>query len=172
MQQEYNKYNFVQERSDYLTPPELIDVCFDLLAQMGFTQTIFDLDTCCSQDNIPAIHRYYDGVTDGLSANWCKLNYCNPPYKTCDKWIKKAFAEFENGKSTVMLIPARTETKYWQDYILKDNQAVRNGVTIHFLRKGWCFLNPDTREKMGVFKNALAIVIFDGRSKNALRAVA
>lgn len=170
--QEFNKYNFNQDRSDYLTPPELLDKCFDILAGMGIEKTIFDLDTCCTKTNIPAIHHFVDGVDDGLSKSWYNLNYCNPPYSACDKWVKKAFAEFEDGKTTVMLIPARTETKYWQEYILKDGEATRDGVKVCFLRKGYCFINPETNEKMGVFKNALAIVVFDGRGKKKLKAVA
>ena len=54
-----------------------------------------------------------------------------------------------------MLIPVRTETKYWHDYILFNND-----VTIEWLRKGYKFLNRDN-EEMGVFKNALALVYFE-----------
>lgn len=163
---EFKKYNFMQERSDYLTPPEMIQEIFQELNLLGiYSGDKFDLDTCCSQKNIPACNHYIEGENDGLSLEWQQLNYCNPPYKTCDKWVKKAFAEFQNGKISVLLIPARTETKYWQEYILKNGFAIRENVYVRFLRKGLCFLNPETNEKMGVFKNALAIVIFDG-SKN------
>ena len=68
-----------------------------------------------------------------------------------------------NGKSTVLLIPARTETKYWQEYILNNEQANKKDVHVYFLRKGYSFLNAQTNEPMGIFKNALAIVVFDGR---------
>lgn len=165
-EQEFQKYNFGQERSDYLTPPELIDEIFQEINLLNIqTNHIdkFDLDVCCSQKNIPACEYFVDGEKDGLQEEWRNFNYCNPPYKTCDKWVKKAFAEFEKGKTTVMLIPARTETKYWQEYILNLGYATRKNVHIRFLRKGYCFLNPETMEKMGVFKNALAIVIFDGK---------
>ena len=56
-----------------------------------------------------------------------------------------------------MLIPARTETAYYHDYILnKDN------VKVVFLRKGFKFINPETMKEMGVFKNALAFIVFRG----------
>ena len=62
-----------------------------------------------------------------------------------------------------MLIPARTETKYWHDYILDPFGGTnRNHVRVKFLRKGYRFINPDTGEKMGVYKNALALVYFEG----------
>lgn len=35
-------------------------------------------------------------------------------------------------------------------------------VNVCFLRKGLRFLDPDTHEPMGVFKNALCLVLFKG----------
>lgn len=161
------KYNFEQERSDYLTPPGIFDIIFKELKNMGIEcNGKFSLDTCASQKNVPAKEYNIEGITDGLAVDWCGVSYCNPPYKTCDKWVKKAYAEFQNGAVCVLLIPARTETKYWQNYILNKGEATRPNITVKFLRKGLKFLNPDTHEEMGVFKNALAIVIMDGR-KNA-----
>lgn len=166
------KYNFTQERSDYLTPPEIIEEIFQELSLLGiFTGEKFDIDVCCSQRNIPAWSYFIDGETDGLKEEWGLTNFCNPPYKTCEKWVKKAFTEFQKGKICILLIPARTETKYWQEYILQDGYTTRKGIYVKFLRKGYCFINPDTNERMGIYKNPLAIVIFDGR-KNIFRAVA
>lgn len=56
-----------------------------------------------------------------------------------------------------MLIPARTETKYYHDYILK-----RQNIEIDFLRKGLRFVHPQTGKEMGIYKNALALVYFKG----------
>ena len=71
------------------------------------------------------------------------------------------------GNTSVLLIPARTETKYWQDYILKDGFPLKEGIYIKFLRKGYGFLTPETKAPMGVYKNPLAIVIFGGIMKGA-----
>lgn len=120
----------------------------------------FDLDVCCSQENIPAIKYFIDGQKDGLAEPWEKLNWCNPPFDECIKWIKKAYEEQQKGNETVMLIPARTETKYFHDYILSNPN-----IHIHYLRKGESFINPDTYEPMGVFKNALALVYFNKNNK-------
>lgn len=146
------KYNFEQERNDYLSPPELV-----LMALKYFKIKEFDLDTCCSANNIPAKEYYIDGRKDGLKEDWKKYNWCNPPYDVADKWVKKAFAEQQKGNFTAMLIPARTETAYWHDCILEKKK-----VKIKYLRKGYCFINPDTGERMGVYKNALALVFFRG----------
>ena len=144
------KYNFEQKRNDYETPPELYNMALMLL---GLDE--FDLDTCCSRKNIPAKNYYIDGETDGLTAEWKYINWCNPPYDVCAKWIKKAYDEQQKGKETMMLIPVRTETKYWHDYILFNPK-----VHINWLRKGYGFINPDTGKSCGVFKNALALVYF------------
>lgn len=164
MQQDYNKYNFNQDRSDYLTPPELLGVIFQELNLLGlYCGDMFQCDVCCTEKNIPAVHYFIDGEKDGLIESWHKLNYCNPPYKDCDKWVRKAYEEMQAGKTTVMLIPARPETKYWQECFLNEGYANKKGVHIKFLRKGYCFLHPETKEQMGVYKNPLVIVILDGR---------
>ena len=145
-----SKYNFEQKRNDYETPPELITEALRITYA-----TCFDCDVCCSRKNIPATHHYINGKIDGLKADWHKLNWCNPPFDECQKWIKKASEEQQKGNHTIMLIPVRTETKYWHDYILW-----KNNIYIHWLRKGYGFINPDTNTTCGVFKNALALVYF------------
>lgn len=102
-----SKYNFEQKRNDYMSPPELVNMALE-----EKSRAFFDLDVCCSDFNIPAIHYYTDGDIDGLKMPWKNLNWCNPPFDTCAKWIKKAFEEQQLGNETVMLIPVRTETKY------------------------------------------------------------
>lgn len=163
------KYNFTQERSDYLTPPELVAECLKMLnAMKGYGhKQMFRCDVCCSFKNIPADHHFIYGEKDGLKEDWYSLNFCNPPYKDCDKWVKKAHEEMLKGNTSVLLIPARTETKYWQDYILKDGFPLKEGIYIKFLRKGYGFLNPETKAPMGVYKNPLAIVILGGIMKGA-----
>lgn len=48
-----SKYNFNQNRSDYLSPFDLVQKA---LNYYGIDE--FDLDTCCSQHNIPAKVHY------------------------------------------------------------------------------------------------------------------
>ena len=150
------KYNFEQKRNDYETPPELVKLALDWIGAEKF-----DLDTCCSRNNIPAKKYFINGFADGLTWDWEKLNWCNPPYNECEKWVKKAYHEQQKGNYTVMLIPVRTETKYWQDYII-NNYRICLDSDVQFLRKGWGFIDPETKENLGVFKNALALVFFKG----------
>ncbi len=60
-----------------------------------------------------------DPKFDGLNIEWGKINFCNPPYSSIKDWCKKAYEEAKKGKQVVMLIPARTDTRYWHDYIMK-----------------------------------------------------
>ena len=155
------KYNYERIDNKYLTPPSLINGGLNLLAQLKGKARLekFDLDVCCGNNNIPAEEYYIYPEHDGLAEEWREFNWCNPPFDVCDKWVKKAYSEQQNGKTTIMLIPVRTETKYWLDYILYNKD-----VDIHWLRKGFKFLNAETGEEMGIFKNALAYVVFKGRN--------
>lgn len=46
--------------------------------------------------------------------------WCNPPYSNISEWVEKAFRETRKDKTiVVMLIPSRTDTKYFHDYIYK-----------------------------------------------------
>lgn len=55
----------------------------------------------------------------GLSRSWGSSVFVNPPYSTIKDWCKKAYSESLKGKTVVMLIPSRTDTRYWHDYIMK-----------------------------------------------------
>ena len=63
---------------------------------------------------------YYTPETNGLAQSWDKGGavFCNPPYgREIGKWVKKAFDEARGGFPIVLLIPARTDTAYFHDYI-------------------------------------------------------
>lgn len=63
---------------------------------------------------------YYTPETDGLSQSWnCGgAVFCNPPYgREIGKWVKKAYEESGCGLPIVLLIPARTDTSYFHNYI-------------------------------------------------------
>ena len=145
------KYNYEQERNEYLSPKELV-----YMALAYKNRSFFDIDVCCSNEYIPAAMYYKESEVNGLEMPWSELNWCNPPFKECIKWVKKAYEEQQKGNETVMLIAVRTETVYWHDYIL-----FNPNVKIQWLKKGYRFLNPETSEPMGVFKNALALVYFN-----------
>ena len=63
--------------------------------------------------------RYYTKEQDGLSQKWGGARvFCNPPYSCIDKWVEKAYRETrEDNTIVVLLIPARTDTRYFHNYI-------------------------------------------------------
>ena len=46
-----------------------------------------------------------------------EIVFCNPPYWDMSKWAKKCYEESLNGTLVVMLVPARTDTRWFHDYI-------------------------------------------------------
>lgn len=81
------------------------------------TEFHFDLDPCASDKN----HKcrvYFTKGDDGLSKEWFGHVFMNPPYgREIGKWIQKAFKESLRGVVVVSLLPARTDTRWFHDYI-------------------------------------------------------
>lgn len=59
------------------------------------------------------------GVWDGLYRPWISPAFCNPPYSRISHWAKKAYEEWQRGITSVLLIPSRTDTRWWHDYVMK-----------------------------------------------------
>lgn len=78
----------------------------------------FTLDFCATKENAKC-ERYYTKEQNALIQNpKDEIIFCNPPYgKDIKLFVKKCF-ELSNDNIIVMLIPARTDTKYFHEYIL------------------------------------------------------
>ena len=82
----------------------------------------FSFDLAASDDN-HKVDYYYTTKDDSLSKPWHKIAgnlWLNPPYgRKINDWVKKAYEEslIKNRGAIVLLIPARTDTSYWHDYI-------------------------------------------------------
>lgn len=81
----------------------------------------FELDPSCTEKSAKC-ERFFTPKTDGLNQSWEVKNgksvFCNPPYgKELKKWVKKAYDESKKGITIVLLIPSRTDTSYFHDYI-------------------------------------------------------
>lgn len=59
---------------------------------------------------------------NGLECEWGKVNFVNPPYNQNKEWLKKGYKEYLKGKTVVFLIPARPDTIYWHDYVMKSKE--------------------------------------------------
>lgn len=93
----------------------------------------FDLDTAASDSN-HKVDNYFTKEQNGLLQDWTgHVVWCNPPYgRHIGEWVEKASNAVDmGGDSTcvVMLIPARTDTKWYHDYIYSNPRA-----SVRFIR--------------------------------------
>ena len=101
---------FSSQTDQWETPQDFFD---NLNEEFHFT-----LDPCADEYNHKCA-RYFTKEQDGLKQSWIGSVFCNPPYgRKIGKWVEKAYFSALEGAVVVMLIPARTDTKYFHDYIL------------------------------------------------------
>lgn len=131
--------HFSSQTDNWATPQDFFD---KLNEEFQFT-----LDPCADEHNAKC-SKYFTKEDNGLEQDWSgEIVFCNPPYgRDIKNWVKKAR---DSHAVTVMLIPARTDTSYWHDYIF-------NKAEVRFLRG---------RLKFGDSKNSApfpsAVVIFN-----------
>ena len=102
---------YASDKMDWETPQWL----FDLLDE----EFDFELDVCATHENRKC-SLYYTKEIDALAegSGWLGVAWCNPPYgREIRNWVKKAYEESVTGATVVLLIPARTDTAYYHDYI-------------------------------------------------------
>jgi phage N-6-adenine-methyltransferase len=82
----------------------------------------FELDVCATKENAKC-DRWFGQDIDGLKQNWnYERVWMNPPYgREIGKWVKKASEAM--GGVVVCLLPARTDTRYFHNYIYKNPRA-------------------------------------------------
>ena len=79
----------------------------------------FNLDPCADDSNHKC-EKYYTKADNGLLKDWGGHNvFCNPPYgKDISMWCKKAYIESQKPDTlVVMLIHARTDTRWFHDWV-------------------------------------------------------
>ena len=77
----------------------------------------FTLDACATAENAKC-EIFYSPEQDGLAQEWSGNVWCNPPYgRQIGKWVQKAFESTAN--IVVMLLPARTDTRWFHNYCLR-----------------------------------------------------
>ena len=111
-----NNILFSSKSEMWETPQELFD---NLNAEFHFT-----VDVCATKDNAKC-EKFFTPEMDGLKQEWTGVCWCNPPYgRGIGKWMKKAA---EAQATVVCLVPARTDTKWFHDWVL-------NRAEIRFIR--------------------------------------
>jgi site-specific DNA-methyltransferase (adenine-specific) len=90
----------------------------------------FTLDPCATPDNTKCA-KFYTKEQNGLLQDWGgERVFCNPPYgKVIADWVRKCSEEAKKPNTIVVaLLPARTDTRYFHEYIYrkaKDDQFVK-----------------------------------------------
>lgn len=103
------------------TPQDLFD---QLNKEFAFT-----LDVCALPENAKCAD-YYTPEQDGLKQPWHGVIWCNPPYgRGVGAWVRRALFAYAAGNTVVMLLPARTDTRWFHDYIYN-----RKNVEVRFLK--------------------------------------
>lgn len=122
-----NKGMFTSDSETWETPWDLFD---KLNEEFHFT-----MDVCADVYNSKC-PRFFDKETDGLKQPWEGFKcWMNPPYgKVIGKWIEKAFTESLKGVLVVGLLPARTDTRWFHEWIY-------NKTEIRFIRGRLKFSN-------------------------------
>lgn len=71
------------------------------------------------------VPNFYSPENSGLDKDWSnEVTWCNPPYDNLREWVKKCYEEYEKGGTVLMLIPSRTDTLAFQNYIFPSASAV------------------------------------------------
>jgi phage N-6-adenine-methyltransferase len=74
----------------------------------------FTTDVCADASNAKCPH-YFTREQDGLRQRWEGTCFMNPPYGSeIARWVQKAFESSLFGTTVVCLLPARTDTRWWQ----------------------------------------------------------
>lgn len=109
----FDKNRFDAKTIEWATP---LDFFKPLNDEFNFT-----LDVCATHEN-KKVGKCFTLNENGLIQSW-KGNVCwmNPPYgRTMQKWLEKAKYEADYfDVTTVCLIPARTNTRWWHKICLK-----------------------------------------------------
>lgn len=128
-----NKVHFTASRDNWKTPKAFYEKLNE--------EFNFDFDPCPP-----------DPQFDGLEIEWGNCNFVNPPYgNIISKWLEKAVQEQERGKTSVFLIPSRTDTRWWHNFVMNSDE-------IRFIKGRLKF---DDQKNPAPFPSA--IIVFKGK---------
>lgn len=109
-----NKGLFTSNNDSWETPKELFN---ELNKEFNF-----DVDLCASDQN-HLCDKYFTKDNSCLDKSLFLHNiFCNPPYgRTIYKYVKKCF-ELSKENLVVMLLPARTDTRWFHEFIYNKSE--------------------------------------------------
>ena len=76
----------------------------------------FEVDAAADESNTKC-ERFWSAEDNGLAQDWTGLRiFCNPPYSSIKQWMRKASERLADV--AVLLVPARTDTAWFHDYVV------------------------------------------------------
>ena len=110
----------------------------------------FTLDPCCLPDTAKC-KKYFTPIENGLKQSWSNENvFVNPPYgREIKNWVEKCSKE---KTLSVMLIPARTDTKWFHEYIYN-----KPNVEVRFMKGRIKFLQDKIEKDAAPFPTMIVI---------------
>jgi site-specific DNA-methyltransferase (adenine-specific) len=138
-----NRVVLSSERHDWATPRSFFAA---LHREFDFT-----LDVCATAENA-CLPRYFSPDDDALSQSWqSERCWMNPPFGYgIGKWVRKAYEEAKGTALVVALLPARTDTSWWHQYVVESCE-------IRFIRGRMRFSGHAINAPF-----PCAVVLFDG----------
>lgn len=134
--------HFSSESNEWYTPKEVFEY---LDSEFNFT-----LDPCATPASAKC-PKFYTQDDDGLSQDWTgERVFMNPPYgREIGQWVQKAV---ESDALVVMLIPARTDTSYFHDYIYTNPKC-----EVRFVRGRIKFETPTGSKNSAPFPSMIVV---------------
>lgn len=129
-------------RHDWATPRTL----FEALNR----EFHFELDVCATRQTTMTPYWLETGALEPDVCWTPSPAWMNPPFRNIASWIEKAAREARLGTTVVCLLPSRTDTRWWHDYVLPFGE-------IRFLRGR---LNFDDQSPRGRAPFPSVIVVF------------
>lgn len=131
---------FSSGKDDWQTP---LSVFLPLDTEFGFTLDV-------AADRHSTLCDWWLGpqseiAEDALTISWegPDVCWCNPPYSRVKLFVAKAAAERLRGTTTVLLLPSRTDTRWWHDHVWdRDTHTWRPGVEGRFCKGRIKFVDP------------------------------
>ena len=112
---------FSTGKNDWQTPNPIFDA---LNHEFGF-----DLDAAAAGHNA-LCSRFFDISDDALTRDWNVVErstvWCNPPYsRAVGVWLQKGADQAKIGVTSVFMVMARVETRWWHEVVMKHACEVR-----------------------------------------------
>lgn len=117
-----------KSKSDvHITPDRVYNIIWE---KWGYTQDML-YDPC------PVNPEF-----DGLKVSWKQLNYVNPPYTILKDFVSKAINESKEGKETILLLPCKTDQKWFHDLLELNAEFVWIQKRLKFKNNKWSATQP------------------------------